>query len=431
MCLMKISTEEILLNSVSIAFIVISTFVLLPIRHGIGGRFAIVLVFLFVGVFLILRSSSINFRLPDSFLARMSTSATLRVFVRRKTVLTPFLIYSFAFLILVFRVWRMGTSIEFDEPPNLELTKLVAKFDSESWIESFTVAGLEVSHWNPPLPYFMMAILLRPFGFSLFAGRVISSLGAALIPVVVFYILRELGESTTAMSVSFAYALSTLYQGAMFIYDFDALSTLFFTLSVYSFIVAVKRKKRSYFGYSVIAWILLILTKYPPAGWLFLGLLVTSLFHREERSRSVFILLAFLIGILIVVVVSPGQLGFISESEYFTKWLWIRMALDPNYMVPLFRDFAVIVGWSPYLAFAFKLQKVKETEDPISTFSIVLIVLAFISPIFNPLTRRVIQAIPLLAATLFDFSMRRWSKTTTTLMLLNFCWWGVIKLPYL
>ena len=422
MSLMKISTEETLLNSVSIAFIVISTFVLLPIRHGIDGRFTIVLLFLFAGVLLILRSRSVNFRLLDSFLARMRASVAWGAFVHRQKALTPLLIYSFAFLLLVFRVWRMGDSVELDELSHLELTKSVAAFDLESWIETFTVkTGL-----NPPLPYFSMAILLRPFDFSLLAGRVILCLWAALIPVVLFYMLHELcGESTTAISASLAYTLSTLYQGAMFKYDFDALSTLFFTLSVYSFVVAVKRKKRSYLGYSMIAWILLILTKYPPAGWLFLGFILTGLLHREVRSQLGFVLLALLIALLIVVAVSPAQLGII--AGYFARW----RPPDMEYAIPLFRDFAVILGWSPYLAFVFKLGVVKKTRDPTSTLSVVLIVLAFISPIFNPLTRRVIQAIPLLAATLVDFSMRRWSRTTSLLMLMNFCWWGVIKLPYL
>jgi len=411
-----------LLNSVSVSFIVISTFVLLPLRHGIDGRFATVLAFLFAGLLLILRSSGIDFGFLDSFLTRMRTSATWRVFAHRKRLLTPFLVYSLAFLILVFRVWRMGASIEFDERPNLELTKSVAIFDLESWIETFTVK----SHHNPPLPYLLMAILLRPFDFSLLAGRVISCLFAAIIPVVLFYMLHELcGESTTAMSVSFAYTLSTLYQSAMFKYDFDALSTLFFTLCVYSFIVAVKRKKRLYLGYSMIAWILLILTKYPPAGWLFIGFMMTGLFHREIRSQLGFILLALLIALLIVVAVSPAQVGFV--AEYFAEW----RPLSSEYVVPLFRDFAVVLGWSPYLAFAFKLREVKKTGDPISTLSVVLIILAFISPIFNPLTRRVIQVIPLLAVTLFCFSTGRWSRTTSLLMLMNFCWWEVIKLPYL
>jgi len=417
---MNIYTEETLLNSVSIAFIVVSTFVLLPIRHGIDGRFTIVLVLLFVGMLLALRSSGISLGLLSSFLARMRGSAVWRVFVRRQRALAPLMIYSFAFLLLVFRVWRMGASVDFDEPVNLELTKSVATFDLKSWIETFK------STTNPPLPFLLMAILLRPFDFSLLAGRVILCLWAAIIPVVLFYLLYELcGESTTAVSVSFAYTLSTLYQGAMFKYDFDALSTLFFTFCVYSFVVAVKRRERLYFGYSMIAWILLILTKYPPAGWLFLGFVMIGLFHREVRSQLGFILLALLMALLIVVAVSPAQLGFVAES--IAGW----HPPGSEYAIPLFRDFAVVLGWSPYLAFAFKLGEVKKTSDPIFTFSIVLIILAFISPIFNPLTRRVIQAIPLLAVAVFHFSMRRWSRTASFLMLMNFCWWGVIKLPYL
>jgi len=423
---MKISTEETLLNTVSISFIVISTFVLLPLRHGIDGRFAIVLAFLFVGVLLILRSHGVNFGLPDSFLARMRVSAGWRVFVHRQRTLAPLLIYSFAFLILLFRIWRMGASIEYDEPPHLAITRSLAAVNFQSWIRAFTNYPV---YLNPPLPYFLMAILLRPFDFSLLAGRVISCLFAAIIPVVVFCMLRELcGETATAMSVSFAYTLSTLFQGAMFKYDFDALSTLFFILCVYSFVVAVKRKERLYFGYSMIAWILLVLTKYPPAGWLFLGFVMTSLFHRQVRSELGFTLLALSIALLIVGVVSPAQFGFVAEYSARLRPL-LTVA---EYAVPLFRDFAVIIGWSPYLAFAFKLKEVRKIGDPISTFSIVLIVLALIvTPIFDPLTRRVIQAISLLAVTLFHFSTRRWSRTTSLLMLMNFCWWGVIKLPYL
>jgi len=425
MSAMKISTEEFLLNTVSVAFIFTSTFVLLPLRRGIDSRFVVDMAFLLVGALVLLLSRRVDLGILDSFLAVTRRRLTSSLSARWRKVLMPISIYVFAFLLLVFRVLRMGASVDFDEPLHLELTKSFATFDLGSWIEAFAVDPIR--RLNPPLPYFLMAILLRPLDFPLFAGRLILCLFAAIIPVVLLYMAREVCvESTTAIAVPFAYTLSTLYQGALFKYDFDALSTLFFTLCVYSFIVAMNRKQRLYFGYSMIAWILLILTKYPPAGWLFLGFMLTSFFHKELRSHLGFILLALLVALLMVVAVLPAQLGYV--AEFFIKMEPMSM----EYAVPLFRDFAVVIGWSPYLAIAFKLKEaVKGTRDLISTFSVVLIILAFISPIIYPLTRRVIQVIPLLVMTLANFSTGRWSRTTSLLILMNVCWWEVIRLPYL
>jgi len=422
---MKISTEEFLLNTVSIGFIFTSTFVLLPLRQGIDSRFTIGLVFLFVGVLFIVRSKGINLGPLDSFLARMRKSMTLSFFVRWRRVTMTILIYIFAFLLLVFRISRMGASATFDEPTHLAMTRSLAPFSLESWIETMkTPSYMQELSRNPPLPYFLMAILLRPFDFSLLAGRVISSLLAALIPVVLFYMLCELlGDSTMAISISAAYVMSIPFQGAMFIFDFDALSTLLFTLCVCSFIMALKSRNRSYFAYSMIAGILLTLTKYPPAGWLLLGSIITVFFHREVRSGLSVILVTTLMGLLIVSIASPVHLSL--AAQYFAS-----RALKGEYAIELLRDLTVIIGWSPYLAFAFKFAETWKAKDPISTFSVVLIILAFVTPIFDPVTRRLIQVIPLFAVTLLYFSTRRWSRTTSLLILMNFCWWGVIKLPY-
>jgi len=397
----------------SIHYLIVSTLTLPFIREQFGIRF--------VGALLV--------AIP---LTLVSTLVVLRYGRRREegapsgngssSKITFFLVlFLFSLVLLLSKIlWK--TALTFDEPHHLDITRIVAEFNVSEIRER--VLNLP----NPPLPYLIMASVLRPFGLSVFFGRVASSVISSIIPVIVYYWARRMGGSfLVALGTAIGYVLTPLYQNVMYLYTFDGISTLFFTLSLLYFLEALRGKKPNSLMMSAVFWVLCALTKYPPALWLLVAYPTVTFFQIIRSRWRVTYFLPFCL------VVAPAALLIVT---FLPKMILVPLVAilrwsppDYEHATVLAWDLALVLGWSPYLVNAFKLYEfLTNRESPSDLLVLTLISMAFLTPLVNPITRRVVQVIPIYHISTIEYARTHYRNWTTLLVWLNLFWWGILTI---
>jgi len=419
----KTYIEEVLVISLSIHFLLVSTLNLQAVREAVGLRFIETFFITMPLAFLLALAIGGAIRAQDLEPKLKSVNAKTD---RNLDLLVCSIVILSAFLLLFKKILETGDSVTFDEPIHLKITEDVSTFD-------FGILQGFARYVNPPLPYFLFALLLKPVGISLLNCRLLSSVIASIIPAILYLLAIEFIKSRRAVvALSYGYILTPLYQNVMYRLTFDGLSTMIFISSVYFFFKAIKTERVRHSAISAVFLGLCILTKYPPAIWLILGYASTILFLKLQGEFNLKQFMPIIVGIAIpsaiLPILLPRHLQFLLQILLSVPASWPLMI---NEYKTLLWDLLLLLGWSPYLISIFMLRDFRQTRerDPVDLLSLTLIALAFAAPLLNPLTRRIVQIIPIFFITTISYSMRRYRTITLILIWLNLFWWGLINLP--
>jgi len=254
------------------------------------------------------------------------------------------------------------------------------------------------------------------------------------VPIVLYFMVREYGvDRKVSMLTAFALSLSALFQSLTYHYMFDGLSTFLFTTAFFFLVKAIRKRRIGLFILSITFFYLLLFTKYPPAVWLLVTYLSTTVFLVVQKKWPVRRTL-------------PLILGTLPFFPLVLAWIWLLPNISAQVTAILFPgwnagtipfavatlwDLVFIVGWSSYLVLvivALRFLRSKE-KDPTTFVSLLVLALAFLTLVPNDaITRRIIQAIPTLFATVISYSYKRYTPTVVNAILLNLSWWGVLSI---
>jgi hypothetical protein len=315
----------------------------------------------------------------------------------------------------------------FDESAHISITESILTLPINQWISVFAKIP------NPPLPYIIMGFILSPFQISVHNGRIILSVIASAIPLLLYFMMKQsISNESLAFAIAVGYALNPLFQSQIYLYDFDAFSTLFFILSAYSFIKAIETKRTLYSLTAGILFLLCAFSKYVPAAWLILGfaLVIPVLLHRGYHVRLFVPLLAIMTSVFAALtILLPTHYINVTRHITVSSLLSGHEEIILNYGKTLFWDLMFIFGWAPYLILLFVIKDRKYLwRNPDKIFITAIVLSALFTPLLNPISRRVIQAVPLFYALTFDYAIKKYSRIVSILLWLNFSWWGILNL---
>lgn len=254
---------------------------------------------------------------------------------------------------------------------------------------------------------------------------------SSLIPVISYFVLRDYGvDGKYAALGAFALAFSSLFQNLTFLYTFDSLSTLLFTLAFYSLTRSIRDTGKRFVILAIIFYCLLFFTKYPPAAWLLAVYFFVILFMSKGNywlsKRSMQLMFVTILSFLFVISLYFGRIIGVANIVFY-GW----NASTVPYMVGTFWDLFYVFGWSPYVVLAIMSYRFlrSEEKDVVGLMSLLVILLAFLTlGMWDAVTRRVIQVVPILFGTTVSYSYKHYGGVGTILVILNLSWWGIIAL---
>lgn len=327
-------------------------------------------------------------------------------------------LYFFAFFLLALKMYFFASPATYDEIVHMGITRTFLTFDFSSIIGELKIIP------NPPLPYVVMAAVFSHFELTLQSARIASSIISSAVPVVLYYWMKVLHDDRVlAIQVSATYIFTPLYQNLAYLYTFDGLSTLLFTLLSFYFVRGIQTKKGLYFILSGILFAACGLTKYPPALWFLLSsMAVVALSFRRKslRLRNLLFLPIGLTPLLLIFLVAGPH--FAVAYEYGSYW-------NATMVYAVISDLFFVLGWSPYLIFLSTVHRsILEGVDEKSVFFILVITLAFLTPFVNPYTRRLVQVIPVFFIAVTERALEIDRQALAPLVYANLSWWGILSL---
>jgi hypothetical protein len=410
--------EEYIIVYFSVFFLLFSTFTSPLIKYALKTRS--------IWIMLIMAPAALALTLLFAWKIEIKMKFPYGELFKSKRFTIPLLIVtSLSFLILNL---LKNNALIFDESIHISITKSILTLPISQWISVFSKIP------NPPLPYIIMGFMLSPFQISVHNGRIILSIIASAIPLLLYLMMKQsISNEALAFAIAIGYALNPLFQSQIYLYDFDAFSTLFFIVSAFSFIKAIETKRTLYSLIAGILFLLCAFSKYVPAAWLILGfaLVIPILLYRGYHIK-------LFVPLLVIVASSFTGLAILFPTHYmflirsiiglFPLANYEKIILN-NYGETLFWDLIFIFGWAPYLVLLSIIKDQKYLwRNPDKLFITTLVLSALLTPLLNPITRRVIQAVPLFYALTFDYAIKKYSRIVSTLLWLNFSWWGILNL---
>jgi hypothetical protein len=441
----KRDIESFTIAYISIFFLFASTLTFNPVKTIVGLRWsytlivasflALALTWLLKGIFrgsstLVHDQSSMN----KAGLSLPKNSASLRL-----DLLLSISLFLSTFTILAFKVIRGWPSMSPDEPIHMiiaeETYKAINGPDHGYLVQlarGAVAGGNPTFPWlNPLFPYLLTVALVPHAAFSLFSGRLLISAISSFVPPILYFMAREYGVGRKFSALTaFALSLSSLFQNQAYLYIFDGLSILLFISAFFFLTKTIRCKRKRYFTLSVMFFLLLLVTKYPPSAWLIVIYLFAAIFlvARKQWTKSEALP-------LVMIPLALMTLIFLGFSTHITTIT--RLALygfDANtvlYLIKVIWDLTFIVGWSPYVIVAIVAYRFFQSreKDTVTFISLMAILLAFLTlMLWVPVTRRIIQVIPILFVTTIGYTFEHHSNAVTALVLLNLSWWGVLSL---
>jgi hypothetical protein len=427
-----IDFEAITLFYVSISFLIVSTMTFAPIMALTGLRFNQTLIFGALAA--LLPTIFCRVRLSRQFAASFGSVHSSR---KTSTLIILFLFFS-ALLVLVFRTVGDVPPMTYDEDLHLMITRNAYMALGTSDLGDYF--GRIMRRMILPFPYFLTIMVVPYSYFSLFTGRLFVSVISSIVPVVLYFMVREYGvDRKISILTALAFSLSSLFQNTAFFYIFDGLSTLFFT-SAFFFLLKAIRIGEGGGKYAILSgmfYCLLLVTKYPPTMWILLIYVFVAVFITWKGGRSIRVparvrARAFQLAMFCMLITAFMFLPFSNNLLELTRLVFIKWnAQTIPYAISTTWDLLFIVGWSPYLVVAIIGYRIfrSDEKDAATVASFLTVTLAFLTLVpYIPVTRRIVQAVPVLFATTTSYTYGRHSAMIVMLVLLNMSWWGVLAL---
>ncbi|MCJ7635755.1 glycosyltransferase family 39 protein [Candidatus Bathyarchaeota archaeon] len=423
--------EKYVIVFLSIFFLLTSTLTFAPIKMALGLRLVYIL------VISSLLSLCLSWLFDKKTHGRVSTSAE-RASSFRMDVILIVILFVLSFLTLSFRAILNWQLIKVDEPMHLIFTREVYLTISNSNYDYLIKlayglrdrANPAFPSLNPIFPYLLTVALIPYSEFSLFSGRILNSAISSLVPVVTYFILRDLSVSRkfsalTALAVLF----SALFQSHAYLYIFDGLSTLLFTVAFFLMVKGIRKEGAKYFYLSGIFFCILLSTKYPPATWLlityFLAVISLIIWKGWQAKKALTLVVIPSIAATFIFII------FFRNVFELLKLVFLGWRAETSYYVQTtIWDLAFVFGWAPYAingVMAYRLLRSKE-RDVVKLVSLVVMLLAFLTLVpYLPVTRRIIQVIPVIFATTVAYASDHYPSAVTVLVVMNLSWWGLLS----
>ncbi len=416
--------ERFIVAYLSILFLLTSTLIYDPIKSLTGLDFSQTLMAAAIPAFVL----AMFFKKETH---TRSLTSNVKNSNSRFDVLITLLLFLSTLAVLILRAKQGWPSVTYDELFHLNYTNMIYRaLGSGDYGSLVRLAQYDI---NPMFPYLLTVTLVRYSDFSLYSARIFVSMISSLVPVVTYFLVREYGvnrkvAALTALSLS----VSSLFQSDAYLYVFDGLSTLLFTVAFFFLVKAVSKGRRVFFLLSSTFFYLLLVTKYPPAFLLLIIYIVAISFlitHKKCSARKYFPLVLavslFFMYLFFMIVFMP-KVSFQLWDVFFG-----RSSLTFVYSRTLLWDLLLVLGWSPYLivaVLAYRFLRSREKSE-VTLFSLLAIILTFLTLVpFLPVTRRLIQVLPIFFATTVSYSTRKYSGVLVALVLLNLSWWGALGL---
>ena len=419
------SLESVVVLYLSLFFLVASTLALGPAKSLVGLKFSQILVV--SSIIALALSYPLRKKMHGSLISSPDTDSNFK-----SDALIVILLYSSALAVLAIRATLEWSFIPHDEAYHLRFP--IRIYEALDRLDYDTLVSYARVNVNPIFPYLLTVALVPYPYFSIFSARLFAMTTSSLVPIVLYFLVKENGvDYRLSALTAFALSFSSLFQSQAYHYTFDGLSTLLFTVAFYFLVKAMRNQKKINLVLSSIFFYLLVVTKYPPAVWLVLIYIPTTVFLMTKKNWSVNNVLP-----LIVTIASSLPLAFcmfLLSPNIFSRLLveiffgWNKLTIP--YAVATLWDLVFILGWSPYLIIVFVAYRYLRSREKneIIFVSLLAIMLAFLTLVpYLPVTRRIIQAIPVFFATTVSYSYGRYPSKVVALILLNLSWWGALTL---
>jgi hypothetical protein len=346
-------------------------------------------------------------------------------------VLIAILLFFSTLAVLILKVRQGWIPATYDELFHLSYTNMIYRALGSG--DYKYLAWLAQNNVNPMLPYLLTVTLVPYSDFSLNSARMLASVISSFVPVAVYLLVKEYDVSRKISALTaFALTFSSLFQSQGYLYIFDGLSTLLFTVAFYFLVKVIRNGKRIFLVLSSLLFYLLLVTKYP-AAFLFLIIYIITFFLLMVRKHwsvkecvpLIVVILSFFLFDLFIMVFMP---------KVFSSLMWaVFLAWGIGavvYSKTVIWDLILGFGFSPYVVLAviaYRLLRSKERSG-VTFISVLTIALAFLTLVPSPVTRRVIQVLPVFFATIISYSHKQYSNTLLSLVVLNLSWWGILSL---
>lgn len=321
-------------------------------------------------------------------------------------------------IILVISIFKIGSLFLFDvdEAVFSEATKEMVQ--TGNWI---TPTYNDTPRYDKPiLFYWLMAVSYKLFGISEFSSRLPSALSGFILCIGIFYFLRSLNKNKEALYAVVSFAFSLYYLIYTHAAVTDMTLTMFISLSLFSFYLAVNKDKRFIYGFYIFS-ALAFLTK-GLIGVVFpFAVAGIYIILRDGISgvKSICNVKAFLVFLVVSLpwyicqIVINGQ-DFI--QQFFIKHHFMRYTgVISGHRGPIYYFIPVlIVGLFPWIAFlpaGFKNLK----KDSLKLFALIWFgfIFLFFSLSTTKLPNYILPAVPalsILVACAMIEHKQRWSS---------------------
>jgi len=340
-------------------------------------------------------------------------------------------LFGFAMILLLPNVWRFPST--FDERWHMGMMQLALTQPLGVFIDTVARSGITI---YSPWWYLAISSLLRlAGGVTLLGFRSVMSVASGFAAVAVYYLAKEIfGKGFSSVVISCVFVLSSVFHRFLFYGTMDGIATLMFTLSVCCLLRGLTRHSSFWLMLAGIFWSLLALAHYVPALQLVLGYLLSLLYLRWKQLIRVRDLVPLWLGFLLFSVLNFPMLPYHILRLIATGLDRVPILNPVQYDLTMIWDFLLSIGWSPYLVFLITAARRSSTDRVQARVDTVLKIIVgssfLVYLLMNSLAfmRRLIPVSPVFLIMIGDYSAKNYSKITTGIILLNFCWWGLLQL---
>ena len=319
--------------------------------------------------------------------------------------------------VLLIAMFRLGAVTLFDVDEAVFSTATKEMVESGDWITP-TYNG-DIRYDKPIFFYWLMAISYKAFGVNEFGARFPSAVAGFLLALSLFFFVRRICNETRAFHAVMAISLSAYFLVYSRSAVTDMVMSLFITLSLFSFYLAVSENRRFIYGFYLFS-ALAFLTKgligiVFPFGIAAFYLLMSGGFRELPK---IFDLRASLLFLVVSVPWYAAQFA-INGDDFFQQFFMkhhVKRYTDviSGHKGPFYYYFVTLaVGMSPWVVFLPSgIMRAFRERSGLSLFSIIWFSVVFIFFSFSTtkLPNYILSALPpvaiLIAAGMSDMKVR-------------------------
>jgi len=339
------------------------------------------------------------------------------------------LICLFAVAIALLLQSAMTTSSTYDELTHVNRMYLASTTSLHDFCEV-----MQTTLYSPWWYILIGSLLNSTGGVSLLRARILICIISSFVIVPMYRLARDVFHSRSmAIAICFAFIFSSIFHLTLFYVTMDGIATLFFTLSVHCFLRGISRRSPSLLLSSGVSWSALALAHYGSALQLILGYLLSLLYLQRRHIVQPKDVMPICLGFLIFPI-----LDFPVLLHHIPRFLELGLELLPvlnatQYNITMIWDLLLSAGWSPFLVlFLIMARRLICNEPRIEDKTIPMIFLGSAFVVYflmnsYAILRRLAPVSPLFLILIAEHSAENYSRITVALVLLNFCWWGLLQ----